>query len=268
MPSSLDGVKVLICRPEPAASALGKQLIAAGAQCRQLPTISINPLPIENNLKQIGLQLDEFSHIIVISKHAAEIGLDFLEQYWPQWPIKQHWYGIGEATNKQLSAFGIAPEQPVSAASHFDSETLLAHPRLQNVNAQKVLILKGKGGRDVLRESLTGRGAQVVEAELYERSLPSYSIETIRQHLLAFAPAYIVALSAETVENLLKLASWIPDQASETNAILQQAIWILPSMRVAEFAQTQQLRHYLLPAALTGEAIIEEILTSQRINQT
>jgi uroporphyrinogen-III synthase len=263
--SPLEGVKVLISRPEPAASKLGEQFSKVGAECRLLPAISIRPLPITQALKQIALQLEQFNQVIVISTQAADLGLAFLEQYWPQWPAQQHWYGIGDATNQRLSAYDISPEHPLSTASHFDSETLLEHPQLQKLHSQKILILKGKGGRNVLRDSLSERGAKVVEAALYERSLPSYSIETIQQYLLDFAPAFIVALSAETVENLLILANQVPNQTNGMNEILQRASWILPSKRVAEFAQARQLSHYLLPEALTGKAIIEAILRSNRV---
>ena len=53
----------------------------------------------------------------------------------------------------------------------FDSDNLLLHPALRQGAGRRVLIVKGTLGRDLLRERLVERGAEVVVAEVYARCL-------------------------------------------------------------------------------------------------
>ena len=50
-----------------------------------------------------------------------------------------------------------------------DSESLLALPQLAHMTGQRVLIVRGTGGRDLLQEAMSARGAQVHYAEVYVR---------------------------------------------------------------------------------------------------
>ncbi|WP_101758476.1 hypothetical protein [Oceanicoccus sp. KOV_DT_Chl] len=50
------------------------------------------------------------------------------------------------------------PVNTADADSTMDSETLLQHAQLQSVKQQKILIVRGIGGREYLAEQLTARG--------------------------------------------------------------------------------------------------------------
>ena len=259
--ATLKGVGILITRPEPAASALANALCEAGAHCQVLPAMAINALPVSPQLKHSILNLDQFDQIIAISQHAAELALNQIDQYWPQLPINLHWHGIGNKTNQCLEDFGIVPEPCEHSPDHpLDSEGLLQHPLLQSINHQKILILKGSGGRPLLADSLTTRGAQVTEAELYERGLPSYSSEHIQQGLIKFSPDFVIALSGETVENMATLVQSHEEIASTGLSVLQKSTWILPSKRVSAIALKQGFDHYRIPSSLAVEDIIQAIL--------
>jgi uroporphyrinogen-III synthase len=88
----------------------------------------------------------------------------------------------------------------------FDSEGLLAHPALQNVNGLSVLIVRGEGGRPLLGETLQQRGAQVDYLAAYQRCLPE-----VDQHNLLFEALQnnrldiILISSGEALQNLLSL---------------------------------------------------------------
>ena len=115
------------------------------------------------------LHLDQYQHVIFISSNAVHFGMALIEDHWPQLPLGLTWYAIGGATAAKLEHFGI---EAITPGSVMTSEGLLALSLLQNVRDQRVLIVKGQGGRDTLAQELTRRGALVEELPCYCRCLP------------------------------------------------------------------------------------------------
>jgi len=57
-----------------------------------------------------------------------------------------------------------------------DSDGLLALPQFVEVAGKSVVIFRGAGGRDVLRDALLARGARVVaQVDCYRRARPTAS---------------------------------------------------------------------------------------------
>lgn len=119
--------------------------------------------------KQI-LELDQYDHIIFISQNAVEFGLHHLRAYWPQWPSSLNWYAVGPATAGRLVQEDIEPIQPAKAST----EGLLGLVQLTQVVSSKVLIVRGEGGRELLKETLIDRGAEVDYLEAYHRTFVTY----------------------------------------------------------------------------------------------
>ena len=227
----LPDTKVLICRPEPSASELATVLESVGAQCETLPTLLIKPVELRAKARQRIMDIDQYDHIIVVSQHAAALGLDIIDEYWPQFPIKQNWFAIGRKTSNVLKPASlnlIEPNQDLS------SEALLKTLELKEVKNKKILILKGKEGRNKLELELSARGATVDTIELYERICPIYSSAELEASLVMFNPNYIVALSGETLLNLIKLSQ-------SANIDLHNKALILSSERVANIAREHGL---------------------------
>lgn len=247
--SILGGTHVLICRPEESAKALASALSALGAKCNILPTLDIKEVPISAHEKQCLLSLDQYRYVIVTSQHAAKIGLDLVDTYWPQFPIEQTWLAIGQKTASILSAENLtllSPERDMT------SETLLNLPLLSKVKDQKILILKGKEGRDTLQQVLTKRHAVVDSIELYERKCPNYSSTEIQAALIEFQANYIVTLSGETLLNLISLCE-------QNNIDLSSKTFIVPSHRVANIAYEHGFKSVLIPANLKPIDLIKSI---------
>src|SRR5690606_34287481 len=140
-------------------------------------------------------QLVNYQHIIFISTNAVEHGLRLFRRPGDPWPAAPVVYAIGRATAQALRAAGIAA---LEAEGRMDSEALLALPALQSVAGQRVLIVRGEGGRSRLASTLAARGAHVDIAESYRRLCPHHDAGSVQ---LAFSPPLdaIVVNSGETL---------------------------------------------------------------------
>jgi uroporphyrinogen-III synthase len=86
---------------------------------------------------------------------------------------------VGKGSERVLAGFG--QENVIAPQSGFDSEAVLALPAFQPaaVSGKRVLILRGDGGRDLLGESLRGRGATVEYVTCYRRYCPNLDPELL-----------------------------------------------------------------------------------------
>jgi uroporphyrinogen-III synthase len=74
---------------------------------------------------------------------------------------------VGPGTARELRRHTAAPV--LVPARRFDSEGLLELPELAAVAGRRVVIFRGEGGRELLGEELSARGARVEYAECYRR---------------------------------------------------------------------------------------------------
>ncbi|MFW1678072.1 uroporphyrinogen-III synthase [Pontibacter sp. JAM-7] len=230
-PKPLANCRVLVTRPAAQSGGLLKQLRSLGADAVSLPLINIRPLQdcAKDYLlaKQQIVDLDLYQHVIFVSSNAATLAGELIDQYWPQLPIRIQWLAIGKQTASRLADYGI---QAFHSPIGYDSEALLASEALQQIEGDKILICRGRGGREKLAQELSARGALVSYAELYERCCPDYSQEQLAQSLYQQLPDTILLTSSDALKNLLELVD-----DGHRKAILQIPL-LVPSKRTAQEA--------------------------------
>lgn len=223
MQPPLQGVGVLVTRPELQAAPLCGLLESLGAMTLRLPAVEIKSVKDKRALTEQLRALQTFDIILFSSANAVRFGASFLNR-------KGHLAlaALGPATSRALNQAGYRVAiQPLES---FDSEGLLSHPRLQHVAGHRILIIKGTGGRDLLQQELTRRGATVSCADVYERvpSNPNAAVLDAVQARFAAGDLHVItATSLEIGASLLKLAS--PALRSE----FERVHWLLPAERVA-----------------------------------
>lgn len=198
--------RVLLCRPEAAGKEMAAAIDSVGGKCLSFPCIDIKEIALTESGKSFVMNLDQYDHVIVVSQHAADLALKHIDHYWPQLPAQQRWHAIGRKTAQILLSNDVACDAPVG---DMDSEQLLSKADLEELDDQKVLLLKGHEGRTVIAQELTKRGAKVDQLELYKRTKPTYSVSEIKEALVNFEPQILIALSAETLVNLHQFANQI-----------------------------------------------------------
>ena len=158
----LEGLGVLVTRPEPQAGPLARRLAAEGARIYRLPAIELHPRDDRARQRAALGPIDRYHWIVFVSSNAVRFGASLLE-------------GRRDA---QLAAVGPATAAALNHAGYrvalvpqggYDSEHLLASPEFRHVQGQRILIVRGDGGRELLADELAARGAEIAYAEVYER---------------------------------------------------------------------------------------------------
>jgi uroporphyrinogen-III synthase len=248
---ALKGVGVLVTRPEHQAMPLCRMLAAEGADCVRLAAIEIQPLAERHRLAERLQSLDRYELIVFVSANAVRFGAALLAQK-RDLPLA----AVGPATLRALNQAGyrvsILPE------SGFDSEGLLAHPRLQHLEGRRVLIVKGVGGRDLLATTLQSRGALVDHACVYERLPATPTAAELAQLVAEFAPAPVKVITATSLDigaHLLSLAT------PELRGLFDHAHWLVPSARIdAGLAQLGLSAPRILAASAEDHDLVTALL--------
>lgn len=197
--NALTGLGVLVTRPEAQGRTLIARLRSAGAEVWSLPAIEIHPLPAaepDDDPASPGW-------IVFISANAVEHGAHLIAAR----PARRL-AAVGPATAAALAAAGHPVD--LTPAEGFDSEHLLASPPFASVAGSDVLIVRGRGGRELLADTLRARGATVRYAEVYERRRArptTQALGEVEDALRRGAIDVVTATSTELLTNLLELLS-------------------------------------------------------------
>ena len=216
----LKGTRVLVIRPRRQPDSFCKLLQASGAEVEQTPVLSIQPAANQQGIKDLIIDFDNTDIAIFVSVNAARIATQWLDSYWPMLPVGVDYFAVGKGTAAVLNEAGI---EAVSAQQQ-NSEGLLELPQLQQVEGKRVTIFRGVGGRELLSEQLTHRGARVQYCELYHRQPEPEQIALARNQL-----ASVQVLVAHSGELLQALGS--AEHIQQTDLQL-----VVPGQRVAAIA--------------------------------
>jgi uroporphyrinogen-III synthase len=165
---------------------------------------------------------------------------------------------VGRATARALRDQGLEVHATPGQVSN--SEGLLAAPGFADVRGRRILILKGVGGRDTLRETLCRRGADVTLGEVYRRTIavPNAGSLDGLQRACATGLAVIAVTSVDVLDALLELA---PETLV---ARLRDAPLLVPGERVAAAARERGWRAPLVVAPSAEDATMIDALARAR----
>lgn len=249
---SLAQQRVLVTRPARQGEALVAAIEARGGRAWHLPLLTIEAVSepeLRADGKRLVMALDAFQQVIFISTNAVTFGVEWLRDYWPQWPVGIHWHGIGRGTCRAMAAAGLPVAAGFSADHPMNSEALLEDPALQAVAGQKLLIVRGVGGRELLRRALEARGARVECLQCYQRGRPELSAQALLDLLRGEHIGTICVNSGDTLGNL-------QDILGEDLAEVLDLRLIVPSQRVLELAREAGFRRLVCADNASDEAVL------------
>ena len=224
-PCNLGGLSALVTRPAHQAEGLCDQIAAARGRPIRFPTLEIlGPTDKHAARRELSAAI-RADLLIFVSANAVQYAFPLLPD---QLPLDVEIAAIGGATAKALDATGLTP---TLTPTRMDSEGLLALPSLQAMDGQQVFILRGNGGRELIAEQLSSRGAEVHQIEVYRRQLPARSAAA-RNLVQGWDKLVdvVVATSNAILDNLFAL---LGDQGA---ALVRRTPLIVVSQRMAEHA--------------------------------
>ena len=220
----LAGKYIVVTRPAGQATHLAEALLNLGAHPILFPAISIADLDDFTPLNDVARRLDDFHFAIFISPNAVDKSLEQVLRH-RDWPPNLRAVTVGASGAQALGRHGIT--KALAPSGRFDSEALLELPELQNVHGKHIVIFRGDGGRELLRDTLRERGAEVTQVASYRRSKPAIDGALLLKHWEDRTLDAITVTSSEGLRNLFEMVGKLGQ------AWLRKTPLFVPHQRIA-----------------------------------
>jgi uroporphyrinogen-III synthase len=229
-------VCVLVTRPKNQAEVLCRLLEQAGCLSMRLPVIEIEALQQSKNTFFLD-KVAGYDWLVFVSVNAVKFSL----AVWPQAQqivCKQNIAAVGLATAQAIEAVGV--DVDVIPESGFNSEALLVALSEQQVSGQKILIVRGQGGREWLADRLRFLGAEVDYWEVYRRIKPPISHQVMIGLEIGSKVDIVTITSTEALDNLLAMVD------DDINRVLKLKPLIVISERIRKKALGLGFKHVVV----------------------
>ena len=253
----LTGYGVLVTRPAASAGELVAGIESAGGNAISYPVLEIIGRANRDVADEFARQPDP-DIVIFVSRNAVEFGYPVIAAK----DVKIA--AIGPATCDALERCGATVD--ITPAHGFDSEHLLQHRDLQQVEGKRVTIVRGETGRQVLGDTLGERRASVRYISAYERRCVAPDAPQLQAIEDAFAENRINCVVIMSVESLKCFLAAVPAACMEK---LRETLLVAPGDRVIQTAQN------LIPGVPTLAApgpqahdIVAALIANRRSGQT
>jgi uroporphyrinogen-III synthase len=234
---ALAGRRIVVTRPAGQTAHMAELIRAAGGEPVLFPALEIFDAGDLRPVIALIERLDTFNLAIFVSANAVRKALA-LVQARRAWPAALRVATIGAGSERELRRSGFA--EVIAPSERFDSEALLDRPELKDVQGKRVVIFRGEGGRDLLGDTLSARGAAVEYAECYRRGRPQTDVAT----LLALAARH--GLDAVTVTSSEGLANLYDMLDQPGRQWLEQTPLFAPHERIAASARALGVKTVVL----------------------
>ena len=210
MNQRLAGSAILVTRPAEQSERLAGLIRDAGGEPILFPALQIE-LVAETVITSVLNHLAHFDLVVLVSPTAASVAMPYILKIGGL-PADAKVATVGPGTAAELKKFGV--RNIISPKAGFDSEALIGELSTMPLDGSRVLIVRGRGGREFLGESLRSRGATVEYLECYYRVKPDRDMRELLSLFGRDGLKACLATSSSIVENLFEMAgaagrSWL-----------------------------------------------------------
>jgi uroporphyrinogen-III synthase len=246
----LNGARVLVTRPKHQAEHLCQLLEEQGGQAIRFPTLAVQALTDTDLPQEALINSGKFQWIIFISANAVNFALKANGGKIPRLNSVRL-AAIGQSTAQALAAAGLTVDWVPKQG--FNSEALLKSQYFQCLDGQRVLIVRGEGGREELATVLRMRGAEVEYLDVYKRVIPDNNSDEIVGLLVQQNLAAITITSGDALQNL-----WLMIAPQYYPQLLVIPL-IVVSDRIAKMADGLGFKQIVVAAQPADTAILEAV---------
>jgi len=246
----LTDLTVLVTRPAAQCTVLCEEIERQGGSAIAFPAIEIEPVAVQTAVAAIDYDL-----VVFVSVNAVEHGARQVTK-----SMRTRIAAIGRATAAALAAAELAADIVPDAG--FTSEALLAHPQLQLASGARVLIVRGEGGRELLRDTFMEHGMSVETREVYRRVRPNVDAAKVAEVEARWSDEGIDVVTATSIETLQNLQALLTERGRQ---LLSSTALLVPSRRIVAAAVSAGLRGDAIVAAGADDASMIGALAQWRM---
>jgi uroporphyrinogen-III synthase len=246
----LTDLTVLVTRPAVQCAALCAEIERYGGSAIAFPAVEIEPVAVRATVASADYDL-----VVFVSVNAVEHGARDVTR-----SARTRVAAIGRATAAALAAAELAAD--IVPEAGFTSEALLAHPQLQLTSGARVLIVRGEGGRELLKETFAAHGMSVETREVYRRVRPSVDAARLAEVEARWSDEGIDVVTATSIETLENLQALLTERGRQ---LLSSTALLVPSRRIVAAAVSAGLRGEAIVAAGADDASMIGALAQWRM---
>lgn len=227
-PANLSGINVLVTRPKDQQHELVELITAANGKAVCFPTLEIGPTEEQDALKRRLRELTQFDIAIFVSPNAAHYVFQALQEESLALPDSLRLACVGKGCSRTVEEKGYTVHAvPLEGIG---SEGLLKHALMQKVAGKRIIIFRGNGGRELLAQALTERGAHVEYAECYRRRAPDTDPTRLLENWKRKAIHLVTITSTQALKNLWSMLG------EDAGQLIRSTPMIVISDRIAKTA--------------------------------
>ena len=194
-------IALISTRPQKTNLQLSDELKKSEINLLSFPLTEIHPLNNYQIFDGVIKNIKTYQHIIFISTNAVHFFLERVKKLSLQIPKNLIFSSIGPTTKLLLQKkFSVDVHSPIKT---FDSEHILKEKIYNNVEDQKILIIRGEGGRETLKNTLEEKGATVNYGECYVRKYVDIDLNQLKNDLVSYHHQFILFSSTNSAKHFI-----------------------------------------------------------------
>ena len=194
-------IALISTRPQKTNVQLSDELKNSEIKLLSFPLTEIHPLNNYQIFDGVIENIKTYQHIIFISTNAVHFFVERVKKLSLQIPKNLIFSSIGPTTKLLLQKkLSVDVHSPIKT---FDSEHLLKEKIYNNVEGQKILIIRGEGGRETLKNALEEKGGIVNYGECYVRKYVDIDLNQLKNDLVNYHHQFILFSSTNSAKHFI-----------------------------------------------------------------
>ena len=194
-------IALISTRPRGTNVQLSDDLKNSEIKLLSFPLTEIYPINNYQIFDGVIKNIKTYQHIIFISTNAVHFFLERVKKLSLQIPKNLIFSSIGPTTKLLLQKkLSVDVHFPIKT---FDSEHLLKEKIYNNVEGQKILIIRGEGGRETLKNALEEKGGIVNYGECYVRKYVDIDLIQLKNDLVNYHHQFILFSSTNSAKHFI-----------------------------------------------------------------